>query len=240
MSAAGSHSAIRAHVERTEALRKNLAQIDAIPTANRVLVRLDRAFERLASPIPEQAPFQVVLIGGTGAGKSRLFSTLIGQPDASLSCDAERCFTRQPVAAVHPEDRALAALPAETVYVNRPHRGLLLIDTPDINGVLAANRDTTQPLIEGSDLVVFVAEPDRRADFDLHKEIREWAVRKRWFFAMNKMDLYESNAEAIRRDFDRRLRHLGFRPDSRSLFLVSALHPDRYEFAKLREAILQP
>src|SRR5205085_12223999 len=60
-----------------------------------------------------------------------------------------------------------------------------------------------------------------------------------WFFVLNQIDRFADEAEAIRADFDRRLRELGFVPDDACRFLVSAIQPDRWDFGRLRSTLLR-
>lgn len=227
---------------RMKALEREAAALEGIPAARQMALRLEQALRRLATLDAVRRPLQVALLGGTGVGKSLLFNALIGRTDASPTSDAERCYTRQPHIAVSEQERPLVQVPAELhpVFVNGTTSGLALCDTPDVDGMLQVNRDVARSLIEQSDLVVYVADPDKRADFAIAQEVREWAGRKRWFFVMNKMDRYEADFPKIRVDFDRRLRELGFDPDDTGRFLVSARHPERYDFPRLYSALFQP
>ena len=227
---------------RMKALEREAATLEGIPAARQMALRLEQALRRLATLDAVRRPLQVALLGGTGVGKSFLFNALVGRADASPTSDAERCFTRQPHIAVTEQERPLVQVPAELhpVFIPGTTAGLALCDTPDVDGMMQTNRDVARSLIEQSDLVVYVADPDKRADFAIAQEVREWAGRKRWFFVMNKMDRYEADFPKIRVDFDRRLREFGFDPDDTGRFLLSARHPERYDFPRLYTALFQP
>jgi hypothetical protein len=114
--------------------------------------------------------------------------------------------------AIARSQRALSCVPAELEphYVDAPWEGIELIDSPDIDGALREHRTLTQQLIDQCDVVVYVTSPDKRANFDVHEEVRLWASRKRWVFVLNKVDQEEPRLRAIRADFEARLRDLGF------------------------------
>ncbi len=126
------------------------------------------------------APLLVVVGGSTGAGKSTLVNTLVGtvvSPSGVL-----RPTTRAPVLAASPDDvrwfaddrvlpglarttgqvadaGSLRLVPAETVP-----RGLALLDAPDIDSVVTANRELAAQLLAAADLWVFVTTAARYAD----------------------------------------------------------------------------
>ena len=205
-------------------------------------MRLEDARRRLAHLETVPPVLRVLIFGGTGVGKSALFSALVGQGGASPSSDDVRLYTKRPYAAIARDQRALSCVPPElnAEYIDAPWQGVELIDAPDIDGALQEHRALTHRLVEQSDVIIFVTMPDKRANFDIQEEVRAWGSRKRWAFVMNKMDLEEPRIAAIRDDFDARLRDLGFTPDATTRFLVSTKQPARFDFGKLRAMLLDP
>ncbi len=134
------------------------------------------------------APLLAVVGGSTGAGKSTLVNALAGQEVSRVS--AIRPTTRRPVLVHHPEDadwftgdRVLPGLarvhgagvaeplPEDTdvtelvlVPASTVPRGLALLDAPDIDSVVAANRRLAGQLLAAADLWIFVTTAARYAD----------------------------------------------------------------------------
>ena len=138
------------------------------------------------------APLLMVVGGSTGAGKSTLVNSLIGvevSPAGVL-----RPTTRAPVLAFHPgdaawfeDDRILPGLtrtsggPAgpgglQLVPTERLPEGLALLDAPDIDSVVEANRTLAGQLLAAADSWLFVTTAARYADavpWDLLEAARE-------------------------------------------------------------------
>ena len=129
------------------------------------------------------APLLTVVGGSTGAGKSTLVNSLLGA-DVSRS-GVLRPTTRAPVLVCSPADRAAFSgervLPGlarvtGTAGGGDPHAGLRLVtsdalppglallDAPDVDSVVAANRDLAGQLLAAADLWVFVTTAARYAD----------------------------------------------------------------------------
>jgi energy-coupling factor transporter ATP-binding protein EcfA2 len=135
----------------------------------------------------QDAPLLTVVGGSTGAGKSTLVNSIVG---ATVSRSGVlRPTTRSPVLVHHPEDvqwfagtRVLPDLPRVTGDAGRHERpedagrsvrlvasttlppGLALVDAPDIDSVVEANRDLARQLLSAADLWLFVTSAARYAD----------------------------------------------------------------------------
>ena len=126
------------------------------------------------------APVLMVVGGSTGAGKSTLVNSLVGSivsPAGVL-----RPTTRAPVLVCHPDDlerfetrRILPGLPRATGGAPSPGTlqlvptpslppGLALLDSPDIDSVLAENRVLANQLLAAADAWIFVTTAARYAD----------------------------------------------------------------------------
>jgi energy-coupling factor transporter ATP-binding protein EcfA2 len=126
------------------------------------------------------APALIVVGGSTGAGKSTLLNSLVGSivsPAGVL-----RPTTRAPVLAFHADDlewfegaRVLPGLPRASGGEARPGtvqlapteslpQGLALLDSPDIDSVLAENRALAGQLLAAADGWLFVTTAARYAD----------------------------------------------------------------------------
>ena len=126
------------------------------------------------------APALIVVGGSTGAGKSTLVSSLVGSVVSPAG--VLRPTTRAPVLAVHPDDvrwfeddRVLPGLPRVTGGPGGPGtlqlvptpalpQGLALLDSPDIDSVLAENRALANQLLAAADGWLFVTTAARYAD----------------------------------------------------------------------------
>jgi hypothetical protein len=126
------------------------------------------------------APLLMVVGGSTGAGKSTLVNSLVGAPVTAAG--VLRPTTRAPVLVCHPDDvrwfeddRVLPGLPRmtggradpgglELVPTDALPPGLALLDAPDIDSVVAANRALAGQLLAAADSWLFVTTAARYAD----------------------------------------------------------------------------
>lgn len=228
-------------ISQGEQLLNSITQSLDLPGAPALRQRLERALRQAASHTPDR-PITIALIGGTGAGKSQLFNALIRMPNASPVSHAERAFTKKPHIAAHPGDLPAIPLPPELhwVPIHTNTGGIALIDTPDLDGALPENRRQAHLAIQAADIVIYVALPEKRSSFALTEEVKTWSSEKQWFFVLNKIDLCQpSEIGAIRADFERRIRDLGFDTSDAFVFLISATASDspHSEYHRLRSAI---
>src|SRR5690554_2197349 len=164
--------------------------LPGVPDARSRLAALRAQLADYVLPRAEQldAPLLAVVGGSTGAGKSTLVNALVGQEVTRAS--AIRPTTRRPVLVHHPDDaswftgdRVLPGLarvhgtgPGERsseeaditdlslVPVASVPRGLALLDAPDIDSVVSANRRLATQLLAAADLWIFVTTAARYAD----------------------------------------------------------------------------
>ena len=126
------------------------------------------------------APLLMVVGGSTGAGKSTLVNSLVGSTVSPAG--VLRPTTRAPVLVCHPgdvpwfeDDRVLPSLPRTTGGPAAPGglelvptevvpAGLALLDSPDIDSVLAENRALANQLLAAADSWLFVTTAARYAD----------------------------------------------------------------------------
>ncbi|WP_159620823.1 dynamin family protein [Ruania rhizosphaerae] len=144
------------------------------------------------------APLLVVVGGSTGAGKSTLVNALVGEPVATTG--ALRPTTRDPLLIHHPSDagwfvpaRILPHLARQRgdgtpqdrgaggvvrlVETSAVGPGIALLDAPDIDSVVDANRELAGQLLAAADLWIFVTTAHRYADAVPWELLREAARR---------------------------------------------------------------
>src|SRR5690242_13889750 len=172
---------------------------------------------RQAEALDVDRPLLVVmLMGGTGVGKSTLLNALAGGPVAQASFT--RPTTRDPVVYYHESvkpDRFDPALRhCRLVPHDRPElQQKVIVDTPDLDSNDVANRDKLKALLPVADVVLYVGSQEKyhdRLGWDLFKEQRK---RRAFAFVLNKWDrCLLPGASGVRPDEDllRDLREEGF------------------------------
>ena len=129
------------------------------------------------------APLLAVVGGSTGAGKSTLVNSVVGRQVSRPG--VLRPTTTSPVLVHHPDDRrwfedarilpSLARVTGEDTGESQPGTvrlaestslpaGMALLDAPDIDSVVSANRTIATQLLSASDLWLFVTTAARYAD----------------------------------------------------------------------------
>ncbi len=126
------------------------------------------------------APLLTVVGGSTGAGKSTLVNSIVGE--TVTESGVLRPTTRSPVLVHHPDegewfrpDRILPDLPRTEAVTNDVYalrlvasrfvpRGLAVLDAPDIDSIDADNRQLAAQLLAAADLWLFVTSAARYAD----------------------------------------------------------------------------
>lgn len=141
------------------------------------------------------APLLVVVGGSTGAGKSTLVNSVVGS--VVTQPGVLRPTTRASTLVHHPDDarwftdqRVLPELARVTgaggqqdpktlrlVASDAVPEGLALLDAPDIDSVVSANRDLARQLLAAADLWIFVTTATRYADAVPWELLRQAAER---------------------------------------------------------------
>ncbi|MGN6792356.1 MAG: GTPase [Streptosporangiaceae bacterium] len=142
------------------------------------------------------APILISMVGSTGAGKSTLLNSIAGRQVSATGI--RRPTTNSPVLACHPDEvgwfaenvflptlprvrqQGLAMPGRDGLLVLASSagmpRGIALLDTPDIDSVVAAHRQFARQFLDASDLWLFVTTARRYADavvWDLLKDARD-------------------------------------------------------------------
>ena len=182
-------------------------------------------------------PLTIVVGGSTGAGKSTLVNTLLGEP--LTQSGAIRPTTRHPVLLYRAEDegalspeRFLPTLPRTRtsgmnagsqalpgldpkiaralipITTSALPQGIALIDAPDIDSVSEENRTLAKELLSAADLWLFVTTANRYADAVPWELLHEAAARSIAIaVVLNRVP--EGDEEAIENDLRRMLDEAG-------------------------------
>jgi hypothetical protein len=196
---------------------------EAERTRRRLLDQLD---DHLLPRLRElSAPAVVVVAGSTGAGKSTLVNTLLGEEVSPAG--VLRPTTREPVLVHHPADAELldghpllASL--RVVAHEAVPRGLALVDAPDLDSLLEANRASAHRLLEAADLWLFLTTAARYGDA-LPWDVLVRAAERGTSLAMVLNRVPDDALATVRADLMGRLRDRGLA--AVPLFLVRDLGP---------------
>jgi hypothetical protein len=147
----------------------------------------------------------IMLMGGTGVGKSTLLNALAGEPIAQASFT--RPTTRDPVVYYHQSIRADRLDPALRLCRLVPHDrdGLMqkvIVDTPDLDSNDLANRDKLLAILPIADIVLYVGSQEKyhdRLGWEIFKEQRR---RRAFAFVLNKWDRCVTGESGLRPDED--------------------------------------
>ena len=208
-------------------------------TARTLLAAMTRQLDDYILPRSASVdnPLTIVVGGSTGAGKSTLVNTLLGEP--LTQSGAIRPTTRHPVLLHRAEDEAALsperflptlprtrtsgmnagsqALPGLDPKIARAlipittsalPQGIALIDAPDIDSVSEENRTLAKELLSAADLWLFVTTANRYADAVPWELLHEAAARSIAIaVVLNRVP--EGDEEAIENDLRRMLDEAG-------------------------------
>lgn len=212
---------------------------DGTATARTLLAAMARQLDDYILPRSASVdnPLTIVVGGSTGAGKSTLVNTLLGEP--LTQSGAIRPTTRHPVLLHRAEDEAALsperflptlprtrtsgmnagsqALPGLDPKIARAlipittsalPQGIALIDAPDIDSVSEENRTLAKELLSAADLWLFVTTANRYADAVPWELLHEAAARSIAIaVVLNRVP--EGDEDAIENDLRRMLDEAG-------------------------------
>lgn len=140
---------------------------------------VDQLDHHLIPRVREEASPAIVVIGGpTGAGKSTVVNALLGE--TLTASGVLRPTTKVPHLFHHPLDGAVLDEVSRRASVHPTEavpRGLVFVDSPDLDSVRGENREVAEDLLEASDLWLFVTTPARYGDAVPWNALRKAAGR---------------------------------------------------------------
>src|SRR5216684_1791581 len=160
--------------------------------AQATLQGLDTDLKRQAEALDVDRPLLVImLMGGTGVGKSTLLNALAGGDIAQASIT--RPTTRDPVVYYHEAIKADRLDPALRQCRLMPHdrpalEHKIIVDTPDLDSNDLANRDKLMQILPAADVVLYVGSQEKYHDklgWGLFLQQRR---RRAFAFVLNKWD----------------------------------------------------
>jgi energy-coupling factor transporter ATP-binding protein EcfA2 len=174
---------------------------------------LHRQAEALES---EQPLLVVMLMGGTGVGKSTLLNALAGGAVAHASF--ARPTTKDPVVYYHESNKTDKLDPLlRTMRLASHDRPALqhkvLVDLPDLDSNVIEHRETARRLLPVADVVLYVGSQEKYHDKIGWDEFLQQRQRRAVAFVMNKWDrCLHAGAAGLRpdEDLERDLKSLGF------------------------------
>ncbi len=145
-----------------------------------VYARANDVVQRAQERVQLSAEHTVVaLAGATGAGKSTLFNALAGQEIARTGTQRPTTAFPKAVVSESAQNQAGSAALLEwlgvheraEIPIDRDHPdGLVLLDLPDHDSVVAEHRIRADRVTERADVLIWVTNPQKYADGVLHNE----------------------------------------------------------------------
>lgn len=146
-----------------------------------------------------ETPLRILLLGGTGVGKSTLFNALAGADLAQAA--AVRPTTRDVTAYYHEANGsgALGYLEAKANLVGHQRpllRDKIVIDAPDFDSTARENRALLEQALEVTDLALCVVTAEKYLSAELFDLLEEHREGIEFVFVLNKLDR-TGDADAI-------------------------------------------
>jgi len=195
------------------------------------------------------------IVGGKDVGKTVLINQLAGTT-ISLDTDIIDEGTRQAVAFCHHQDAEVLRKRFTTENIDRikfAHhqrdrlKSVVFIDLPDFDSRFMSHREDTRRLLKHLEGMIWVTTPRKYGDHELLHQLEAIAQsHENYFIVLNKIDQLEDKAalDTVRQEIisylSRQCHKRGIPlPKPEHFFIISALRPGQYEFAKLHERLIR-
>ncbi len=177
------------------------------PITRATLEGLANDLRRQSEALDVDQPLLVVmLMGGTGVGKSTLFNALAGGTLAAASI--QRPTTKDPVVYYHESVKPDRLDPLLRTCRLMPHdrpalAQKIIVDTPDVDSTNLANRETLMKVLPVADVVLYVGSQEKYHDALVWEQFVRQRKRRAFAFVLNKWDRCQhTGAAGLRPDQD--------------------------------------